>query len=112
MTRVLGGACAAPDCPVMEEGCNQSTAQFAPRIQGLCIPPRNKIASAAVISTRSIRALSRMKSRTETKNRASRGIRVTLAIVIINSALWSHSAARSQEHSGERPVTGPLVLSP
>lgn len=53
-----------------------------PHIQGLRNPPQNKIASVAVITTRSIRALSRVKSTTETKNSASRGIRVTLAIVV------------------------------
>ena len=60
-----------------------------PHIQGLRNPPQNKIASVAVITTRSIRALSRVKSTTETKNSASRGIRVTLAIVVINSTLQS-----------------------
>jgi hypothetical protein len=58
-----------------------------PHIQGLRNPPQNKIASIAVITTRSIRALSRVKSTTETKNSASRGIRVTLAIVVINLTL-------------------------
>jgi hypothetical protein len=106
MPRVCGGACDAPDCPALEEGCNQSAPQLAPHIQGLRIPPKNKIASAAVISTRSIRSLSRMKSTTETKNSASRGIRVTLVIVIIKSTLRSHSAACSQEHSSRGPVTG------
>jgi hypothetical protein len=32
MTRVFGGACDAPGCPAMEEGCSQSTPQFAPHI--------------------------------------------------------------------------------
>jgi hypothetical protein len=32
MTRVFGGACDAPGCPAMAEGCSQSTPQFAPHI--------------------------------------------------------------------------------
>jgi|HubBroStandDraft_6_1064221.scaffolds.fasta_scaffold83662_2 hypothetical protein len=51
--------------------------------------PQNKIVSAAVITTRSIRAVSWVKFTTETKNNASRGIRVNLVIVVINSTLRS-----------------------
>src|ERR1700730_6307055 len=71
----------------MRKGCGQSTPQFAPHNQGFRNPPHNSIASAAVITKRSIRALSRLKSTTETKNSASNGIRVTLVIVVINSSL-------------------------
>ena len=70
MTGMFGGACNADGCPAMEEGCSQSTPQFAPTFKASA-SPQNKIATAAVISTRSIRALSRVKSRIETKNGAS-----------------------------------------
>jgi hypothetical protein len=92
MTRVFwrGVRCAWLPCEV-EEGCGQSTPQCAPHIQGLRNPPHNKIAIAAVISTRSIRALSRLKSTTETKSSASKGIRVTLVIIVINSSLRSET---------------------
>jgi len=65
----------------------KSTPQFAPHNQGFRNPPHNSITSAAVITKRSIRALSRLKSTTERKNSASNGIRVTLVIVVINSSL-------------------------
>src|SRR5580704_12808301 len=45
--------------------------------RGECKPPHSKIASAALISTRSIRACSMANSTTETKNSASKGIRFT-----------------------------------
>jgi hypothetical protein len=63
------------------------THQCAPHTQGLRSPPEKKIASPAVITTRSNPALSRPKSTTETKNSASTRIRVTLVIVVINSSL-------------------------
>jgi hypothetical protein len=50
-------------------------------------PPHNKIVSAPVMSTRSIRARSRANSTTETKNSASKGMRFTRVIVFINSTL-------------------------
>jgi hypothetical protein len=87
-----GVRCAWLPCEV-EEGCGQSTPQCAPHVQGLRNPPHNKIASAAVISTRSIRALSRLKSTAETKNSASKGIRLTLVIIAINSSLRSKDSS-------------------
>ena len=57
-------------------GLGQSTSQCAPHIQGLRSPPDKKIASAAIITTRSNRALSRMKSTTEANNSASTRIRL------------------------------------
>ena len=51
------------------------------------IPPHNEIVSAPVISTRAISARSKTNSIAETKNNASRGIRFTRAIVVINSSL-------------------------
>src|ERR1700691_1892764 len=74
--------------PAMEEGCGQCTPQCAPHIQGLRSPPEKKIASAAVITTRSNRALSSPKSTTEAKKSASTRIRVTLAIVVVCSPSW------------------------
>jgi|HubBroStandDraft_4_1064222.scaffolds.fasta_scaffold17529_5 hypothetical protein len=71
----------------MRKGYGQSTPQFAPHNQGFRNPPHNSIASAAVITKRSIRALSRLKSMTERKNSASNGIRVTPVIVVINPSL-------------------------
>jgi hypothetical protein len=68
--RMFGGACDADDCPAIEDGCSQSTPQFAPTFKASA-PPQNQIARAAVISTRSIRALSRVKSTTETNNGTS-----------------------------------------
>jgi len=67
-----------------------------PHIQGLSSPPNMKIVSAAVITTRSNRALSRPKSTMATKNNASTGIRVTLLIVVINSSLWSRHDSESR----------------
>ena len=90
-----GARCAWPPCDV-EEGCGQSTQQSAPHIQGLRSPPEKKIASAAVITTRSNRALSRLKSTTDTKNSASTRIRVTLVILVINSSLRSKHDSESQ----------------
>ncbi len=55
--------------------------------QGVRNPPDKKIASASVITTRSYRALSRLKSATEASNSASNTIRVILVIVVINSSL-------------------------
>ena len=55
--------------------------------QGVRNPPDKKIVSAAVITTRSYRALSRLKSATEANNSASNRIRVILVIVVINSSL-------------------------
>jgi hypothetical protein len=93
MTRVFGGACDAPGLPCDGGG-------LLPKHTAICAPhsrppqsPQNKIASAAIISTRSIRALSRVKSTTGTKNNASRGIRVTLVIVLINSTLRSRDGS-------------------
>ena len=68
-------------------GLRPKRSAMRPTVRGLRNPPHNKIASAAVISTRSIRALSRLKSTAETKKSASKGIRVTLVIVAINSSL-------------------------
>ena len=62
---------------VNEEGLWPSTPQFAPHNQGFRNPPHNSMASAAVITKRSNRALSRLKSTTERKNSASNGIRAT-----------------------------------
>jgi len=85
----FGGACDAPWLSYEPgKGCSRSTTQ-PPHIQGLRSPPEKKIASAAVITTRSNRALSRLKSTMETKNSASTRPRVTLVIVIINSGLRS-----------------------
>ena len=90
-----GARCAWPPGDV-EEGCGQSTPQCAPHIQGLRSPPDKKIASAAVITTRSNRALSRLKSTTEANNSASTRIRVTLVIVVINSSLRSRHDSESR----------------
>src|ERR1700678_1915327 len=67
-----------------------------PQIQGLCSPPEKKIASAAVITTRSNCALSRLKSATETKNRASTRIRTALVVVAINTTLRSRHGSASR----------------
>jgi len=67
-----------------------------PHIQGLRSPPDKKIVSAAAITTRSNRALSRLKSTMATKNSASTRIRVTLVIVVINSSLWSRHDSESR----------------
>jgi hypothetical protein len=81
-----GARCAWPPCAV-EEGCGQSTPQCAPHIQGVRSPPDKKITSAAAITTRLNRALSRLKFTTRASNSASSRIRVTLVIVVINSIL-------------------------
>ncbi len=47
-----------------------------PTFKGSAICPITRSRVAAVIGSRSIRAFSRMNSTTETKNSASRGIRV------------------------------------
>src|SRR5271154_6956128 len=70
----------------------------APHIQGLRSPPDKKIASAAVTTTTSNRALSRLKFTTEASNSVSKRIRVTLVIVVINSNL------RSRHDSASRPL--------
>jgi len=49
--------------------------------------PHNKIASAPDMSTRFISARSRVNSIAETKNNASKGIRIMRVIVVINSSL-------------------------
>jgi len=67
-----------------------------PHIQWLRSPPDMKSASAAVITTRSNRALSRLKSTTATKNTASTRIRLTLVIVVINSSLRSKHNSESR----------------
>src|SRR5271155_4180194 len=82
----------------VEEGFSRSTAQ-APHIQGFRNPPDKKIASAAVITTRSNRALSRLKSTTETKNSASTRILVTLVIVVINTTLRSRHGSIAVSYS-------------
>jgi hypothetical protein len=75
----------------------------APHIQGFRNPPHNKIASAPVISARSIRAFSRMNSTAETMNTASKGTRVTLVIVVINkSPRWRHGSI-AVSHSCQPP---------
>src|SRR5271155_3901165 len=81
----------------VEEGFSRSTAQ-APHIQGFRNPPDKKIASAAVITTRSNRALSRLKSTTETKSIASTRILVTLVIVVINSSHRSRHVSIAVSH--------------
>jgi hypothetical protein len=97
MTRVWRGVrCAWPPFEV-EKGCGQSTPQ-TPHIQGVRNPPDRKIASAAVITTRSNRALSRLKSTTETKSSASTRILVTLVIVVINSSHRSRHASIAESH--------------
>jgi hypothetical protein len=68
-------------------GHGQSTRRCAPHSHGLCSPPDKRIASAAVITTRSNRALSRLKSAMQANNSASTRILVTLVIVAINSSL-------------------------
>jgi hypothetical protein len=96
-TKVFGGAHAAPWPPCeAEEGCGQNATQCAPHIQGLRSPPDKKIASAAVITTRSNRTLSRLKSATETNSSASKRIRATLLIVVINSSLRSRHDSESR----------------
>ncbi|SRR6266404_402271 len=53
--------------------------------QGFRNPPHNKIVSAPDMSTRFISACSRANSIAETKNNASKGIRFTRVILVINS---------------------------
>jgi hypothetical protein len=97
-SNVSGGAHDAPWPPCdVEEVCGQSTPQCAFHIQGLCSPPDKKIASAAVITTRPNRALSRLKSTTEANSPGTR-VRVTLVLVVINSSL------RSRHDSESRPL--------
>jgi|HubBroStandDraft_6_1064221.scaffolds.fasta_scaffold143364_2 hypothetical protein len=75
----------------------QSTPQCAPHIHGLRSPPDMTITSAAVITTRSNRALSRLKSTPETKNNASTRIRANLVIVVINSSPKEQGEWRESE---------------
>src|ERR1700729_2636557 len=67
-----------------------------PQIQGLRSPPEKKIASAAVITTRSNCALSRLITATETKNRARTRIRTTVVVVAINPRLRSRRGSASR----------------
>src|SRR5580700_4777750 len=77
------------------KGWGRSAPQL-PQIQGLRSPPEKKMASAAVITTRSNCALSRLKSATETKNRASTRIRTTLVVVAINTTPRSRHGSASR----------------
>src|SRR5579864_8917828 len=102
MTRVFGGACDAPGCPARWRRAVAKPNRNPPHIQWLRSPPDMKSASASVITTRSNRALSRLKSTTATKNTASTRIRVALVIVVINSSLRSKhdsESSFSRQHS-------------
>jgi hypothetical protein len=81
-----------------EKGFSRSTPQ-APHSQDLRNPPDKRIATAAVITTRSHRALSRLKSAMEAKNSASTRIRITLVIVVINSVVNSSFWSRHDSES-------------
>jgi hypothetical protein len=67
-------------------------------VSRLHTPPHNEIVSAPVISTRSITARSKMNSIAETKNNASRDIRLTRTIVVTNSI----------SNSSPRPIVASL----
>src|SRR5579864_8817522 len=96
MTRVFGGACDAPGCPARWRRAVAKPHRNPRHIQWLRSPPDMKSASAAVITTRSNRELSRLKSTTATKNRASTRIRVTLVILVSNSSLRSRHDSESR----------------
>src|ERR1700721_873380 len=111
MTRVWRGVRCAWLPFEVEKGCGQSTPQ-TPHIQGVRNPPDKKIASAAVITTRSNRALSRLKSTAETKNSASTGILGTLVIVVINTTLRSRHGSIAVSHSRQLHALHPGPSEP